>query len=170
MPTPARTLVILRHAKAESGTLGDDQVRALALEGRKQAMAVGERLRESHLEPDLVLCSSALRTKQTWELIAHGLTVTPQVLILDELYAASVDDLMQAVHTIDPDVKKVLVVGHEPCVSAVASLLAGAGSDDIAVAQVRVGVPTATYSVLRSPLPWPEWQGQTVQLEEVVRG
>lgn len=170
MATSARTLVILRHARAEPGTIGDDQTRALALEGRKQAVVVGQQLQELHLQPEIVLCSSALRTRQTWDLVAQGLTVTPQVEFRDDLYAASVEDLLGAINAFDHHVRTVLVVGHEPGVSAAASLLAGPGSDESAVAQVRVGVPTAAYSVLRAPLPWDEWQAGSVTLTDVVRG
>lgn len=169
MTTSVRTLVILRHARAEPGTVGDDHVRALALEGRKQASAVGQQLQTTQLQPEIVLCSSALRTRQTWDLVAHGLAVPTQVEFRDDLYAASVEDLLAAINAIDHRLRTVLVVGHEPGVSAAASLLAGPGSDEIAIAQVRVGVPTASYSVLKSSLPWDEWQAGSVTLTDVVR-
>jgi phosphohistidine phosphatase len=64
----------------------------------------------------------------------------------------------------------VLVIGHEPTMAATAAYLAAPGSDDAALAQVRVGVPTATYSVLESTdLPWSEWGKGTARLLRVGR-
>lgn len=169
MTTFVRTLVILRHAKAESGEFGDDQMRALALDGRKQALRVGRQLQDSGLAPELVLCSSALRTRQTWELTAQGLAVEPAVEFRDELYAASLLDMLEAISGIDQRVRAALLIGHEPSVSATATHLAGSNSDEAALAQVRVGVPTATYSVLRSSSPWSNWAAHSADLEGVVR-
>ncbi|MBD8077599.1 SixA phosphatase family protein [Cellulosimicrobium arenosum] len=154
----ARRLVLLRHAKAEPAGSVDDVLRPLALSGRRQAPRVGEALRSSGLVPESVLCSSALRTRQTWELLAAHLgDVEPDVLTSDVLYAAEVGDVLDLVRATDPRVRTLLVVGHEPTMAATATYLADPASDDGALAQVRVGVPTATYSVLESAAPWQEW-------------
>lgn len=165
----AFTLVVLRHAKAERADGGDDHLRPLALQGRKQASRLGAHLSEAGLRPDVVLCSSALRTRQTWELARTGLGAEPTVQVRDDLYAASPTDLLAAVREVDPEASVVLVVGHEPSVSALAAHLAGEGSDSAALAQVRAGVPTATYSVLRSPEPWTTWVRDSAVLDGVYR-
>ena len=170
MTTFVRTLVILRHAKAEPGDFGDDQLRALALDGRTQASRVGHQIEQAGFNPGLVLCSTALRTRQTWELASHGLSVEPVVEFRDDLYAASLTDVLDVIHGIDPEVGSVLLIGHEPSVSATATHLAGAGSDKAALAQVRAGVPTATYSVLRSTNPWDAWTADSAVLAGVFRG
>jgi phosphohistidine phosphatase len=154
-----RRLVLLRHAKAEPGAGGvDDVLRPLALNGRRQAVRVGGALRDTGLVPDRVLCSSALRTRQTWELLsAHLGDVDPDVLVSDDLYAADVTDVLDLVRSTDSRVRTLLVVGHEPTMAATASHLADPSSDGGALAQVRVGVPTATYSVLESATAWDSW-------------
>ena len=166
----ARRLVLLRHAKAERAGAVDDVLRPLRLDGRRQAGRVGSALREDGLVPERVLCSSALRTRQTWELLAARLgDVTPEVTVSDALYAADVADVLDLVHATDPRVRTLLVVGHEPTMAATASYLASPASDGGALAQVRVGVPTATYSVLESAAPWDAWAAHEELLTYVGR-
>ncbi|MGW6005440.1 SixA phosphatase family protein [Oerskovia enterophila] len=163
-------LVLLRHAKAEPAGGVDDVLRPLALNGRRQAGRVGAALAHSALVPELVLCSSALRTRQTWDLLAAHLgDVAPEVVVTDTLYAAGVRDVLDMVRGADSRVRTLLVVGHEPTMAATAAHLAGPGSDSGALAQVRVGVPTATYSVLESSTPWGEWDGAVANLSYVGR-
>lgn len=150
-----RHLVVLRHAKAEPGGLVEDHLRTLALEGRRQAAVVGASLREAGLVPDLVLCSSAVRTRQTWDLVRNALGADVEhVEVSDALYEAGARELLELVRGVDPDARTVLLVGHEPTVSQAAALLAGPGSDETAQLRVRTGVPTASYSVLATDVAW----------------
>ncbi|BDZ43739.1 phosphohistidine phosphatase [Paraoerskovia sediminicola] len=163
-------LVLLRHAKAESAGSVEDVLRPLALNGRRHAGRVGESLLADGLVPDLVLRSSAVRTRQTWDLAAANLgDAEPEVRTLDDLYTAGPADLLRLLNELDSRMRTVLVVGHEPTMAATAERLASQDSDQTAVAQVRVGVPTATYSVLESGLPWQEWAARTATLVRVHR-
>jgi phosphohistidine phosphatase len=151
-----RRLVLLRHAKAEpAGDRGPDEVRPLALAGRRQAGRVGAGLLAAGLVPELVLLSPAVRTRQTWELLrgAFG-DADPEVVPTDALYAADVDDVLRLVRDVDERVRSVLVVGHEPTMSATAAALAGPGSDASAVARVRAQLPTAAYALLELEEHW----------------
>lgn len=164
-------LVILRHAKAEPAGAVVDHERPLALAGRRQASAVGAALAEAGVVPDHVLCSSALRTRQTWDLVRTALgaagAAQADVDVSDALYEAATSDVVGLVRTLPEEVGTVLVVGHEPTVSHAAATLAGADSDDAAVARVRTGVPTATWSVLELPGPWADLDAGTARLVEV---
>lgn len=154
-PVGTRRLVVLRHAKAEQGSVLDDHVRTLALQGRRQAGLVGAGLREAGLVPDVVLCSSAVRTRQTWDLVRGALGADAgRVEVSDELYTAGAREVLELVRGVEPAARTVLVVGHEPTVSQAAALLAGPGSDETALLRVRTGVPTASYSVLETDVPW----------------
>jgi len=168
----ARRLVLLRHAKAEParGEVPDD-MRPLALRGRSQAGAVGKAFSAAALVPDVALVSTALRTRQTWELLSSRLHDPSRVLLRlrPEIYEASVADVLALVRGLDPQVGTVLVVGHEPTMAATAAHLAGPGSDDAALAQVRVGVPTATWSLLESDAEWADWGRGGARLAEVSR-
>lgn len=141
-------LVLLRHAKSEHPEGVVDHARPLSLVGRRQATKVGSGLAAAELVPDLVLCSSSLRTRQTWDVAGTSLGAEPPVEYLDELYDAGVDAVLAAVRAADEVARVVLVVGHEPTMSHTASVLAGPGSDDATVSRVHVGVPTGSWSVL----------------------
>ena len=151
-------LVLLRHAKAEPAGSVADALRPLALQGRKQAARVGPDLVAAGVVPEVVVCSDAVRTRQTWDLLKAGLGDNePEVTFSPEVYTAGVEEILDLLGAVDPRVRTVLVVGHEPTMSAVAAYLAGPGSDPAALAQVQVGVPTASYSVLEAGHSWPEW-------------
>lgn len=175
IPETGRRLVLLRHAKAEPGKSGPDADRALALNGRKQAGRVGMALTSVGLVPELTLVSSALRTRQTWELAKAHLGTSSgrgklDFQVCSELYAAGIGDVLDLVRAVDPKVKTLLIIGHEPTMAATAAYLADKDSDDAALAQVRVGVPTATYSVLHAAKqPWAEWGKRSATLLRVGR-
>ena len=145
--TGPRRLLLLRHAKAEHPDLPDIQ-RPLSLVGRKQSGKVGADLAAEHLVPDLVLCSSSVRTRQTWDLVRSSLGAEPEVRHLDDLYDAGSSALVELVRAVPSHVRTLLVVGHEPTMSQAAVLLAGPDSDPATVDRVRVGVPTASWSLL----------------------
>src|SRR5690349_14409747 len=65
-----RPLVLLRHAKAEAPGQLPGFERGVTAEGESDADAAGSWLADEHLRPDLVLCSSARRTRQTWQGVA----------------------------------------------------------------------------------------------------
>lgn len=158
-PVGGRRLVLLRHAKAEPAGSVADELRPLALAGRRQCGLVGVSLAASGLLPERVLVSSAVRTRQTWDLVRTGLgeVPEPEVDVDDALYLAHAADVVRLVQQTDARVATVLVVGHEPTMSGAAALLAAA--DDPAddphdplrsghLAQVRTGLPTGAYAVL----------------------
>jgi phosphohistidine phosphatase len=161
--TDAYRLLLLRHAKAEHPQAVVDHQRPLALTGRRQSTRVGAALAAADLVPDVVLCSSSLRTRQTWELVrgnlASGLVgraFDPVVQVSDEVYAAGVHDVLDLLRAVPDDARTVLVVGHEPTMSHTAVTLAGEGSDESTVLRVRVGVPTASWSLIEHDDPWAE--------------
>lgn len=164
-----RRLVVLRHAKAESGGREVDELRPLALAGRRQCVRVGAALSERGLIPELVLCSSAVRARQTWELLRGGLgDVEPEVQILDALYEAGAAEIIAQVREVDERVRTILVVGHEPTISSVAAALATEQSDGQAAMRVATGIPTATFAVLELAGPWAELAPRTARLTTVV--
>ncbi|HEX5332700.1 MAG TPA: histidine phosphatase family protein [Cellulomonas sp.] len=117
LSTTPRRLVLLRHAKAEHGGEIADQLRPLSLVGRRQAAGVGATLRAAGVNPELVLCSSSVRTRQTWDLVRSSLGAQPVVEISDALYSAGVRALLEVVRAVSSDVRTVLLVGHETTVS-----------------------------------------------------
>jgi phosphohistidine phosphatase len=170
MTSAARRLVLLRHAKAEHSGSISDELRALEPRGVRQCAAVGAGLRAVGLIPELVLVSTALRARQTWECVASalGYEPDPEVELSDALYGARADEVIGLVRGTDDRVRTLMVVGHEPAMSATAARLAVSG-DPKHLSQVRLGLPTASYAVLDLSGPWSSLGRTGVVLSDVVR-
>lgn len=150
-----RTLVLLRHAKAEPDNPLGDHARTLASRGRRQATALGRQLAEAVGGIDLAVVSGAARTVETYELLNSGLPKAPEIVTTDEVYTAGPLEILDVLAEVDTAAapSTVLVVGHEPTISTLAHFLDGDQSDHSAM--VRFGVPTATAVVLEVPVaPW----------------
>ncbi|MDQ0989615.1 histidine phosphatase family protein [Streptomyces sp. V3I7] len=151
---PLRRLVVLRHAKSARPEGVADPLRPLAGRGRRDAPAAGRALAEADSLPDLALCSTAVRARQTWELAAAQWGTPPPVRFDERLYAAGVGDLLGVVHEVPPEVETLLLVGHNPGLEDLVLTLAGDSLDD-ALGAVRTKFPTSAIAVLA----WhgPDW-------------
>jgi phosphohistidine phosphatase len=125
----ARTLVLLRHAKAETPGDDPDFDRRLTTTGQADADAAGSWLADEHLRPDLVFCSPAARTRQTWHGVAvaleqaHPGAGSPEVRYEKGLYFGGRTEVFDLLRTVPDPVHTVLVVGHNPTMSEVSILL-----------------------------------------------
>ncbi|MEU6025280.1 histidine phosphatase family protein [Micromonospora sp. NPDC047134] len=157
-PAQDRTLVLLRHAKAEPPTEdGRDAQRPLSARGRADAAAAGAWLARHGLLPEVVLCSAALRTRQTWHGVQTGLTGSPAeggptgpvpaVRYEPEAYEAHPLDLLRLVRGVDPGAGTVLLIAHNPGISLLSGLLDPYGTDPD-------GLRTSDLVVHRTALPW----------------
>jgi phosphohistidine phosphatase len=143
-----KTLYILRHAKAESEGRDGDAERPLMERGRKAAAAMGEYLASLKPLPRLVLCSSALRTRETLDEILPSLDPAPQTLFEDALYLAGTSRLLDRLQRLPEQTESVLLIGHNPGLHQLtASLAGGAG-------ELANGFPTAALAVLRISGAW----------------
>jgi phosphohistidine phosphatase len=98
-----------------------------------------------------VLCSTATRTRQT---LARTRIDAP-VNFVDRLYDASPGAVIEEINRVGPDVETLLVIGHEPAMSAVALGLATAdGSNTTAAERISTKFPTSAIAVLRTGEPW----------------
>jgi phosphohistidine phosphatase len=161
-------LVLLRHARASTSEWSD-AARHLSPDGRLQAEVTGRRLGRDGMVPDVVVCSSAARTRETWSAIAAVMEASPQVIYSEELYRGYVPELVESLHGIGARAKRVMVVGHNPTVSAAAAYLAAPGSDPEASLRVHRGLATSSYAVLRPLLAWSEMGPGTAVLATVVK-
>jgi phosphohistidine phosphatase len=125
-----RTLIILRHSKAANPDGVIDEQRPLSARGERDAAATGGWLVDHGYQPDLVLCSPARRTKQTWHGVAGALTKAPEVSYVERLYAAGVPDLLRAVHDVSDEMQVVLLIGHNPALSQLSALLDPSRADE----------------------------------------
>lgn len=144
-----KTLWLLRHAKASQGGDGlADRDRPLNARGRDAAARIGRHLAEREVRPELVLCSPALRTRETIELVASGIGSELQIDYEDELYLASERDLRHRVEQVPESVASVLLVGHNPGLAELALQIAARGQSG-ALAEMREKFPTGALAELR---------------------
>ncbi|HSP36241.1 MAG TPA: histidine phosphatase family protein [Frankiaceae bacterium] len=117
-------LLVLRHGQAKDAPRGGDDIdRPLSKAGRAAAATLAHVVQR--LEPQLVLCSSALRTRQTLEALELDGPNGVDVSIEPGLYGAEVDQILEHVRGIDDDNSTVLVVGHNPGVHQLVIELTG---------------------------------------------
>ena len=112
----ARTLLLVRHAKASKGDPGmRDRDRALDERGQRDAPKMGKRLAKREMRPDLIVSSPALRALATAQLIAEALGVRAAEIKVDErLYATNPATLLGIIQELDDTLKRVMLVGHNP--------------------------------------------------------
>ncbi len=109
-----RTLVLLRHAKAEQRGWDNDHERELTGRGRRDATAAGHWLVEHGIGVDEVLCSTSERTQQTTESVwASGCPET-EVHLDRRIYLATPERLLEVIHEADEDADVLMVVGTPP--------------------------------------------------------
>lgn len=152
-----RTLVLLRHAKADRPEGVADRERPLTVRGNADAAAAGAWLARHGLRPDVVLCSPARRTRQTWQAVAAGMAgaptgsgperPAPRVGYESTVYAAETADLLAALRAVEPDAGTVLLVGHNPSISLLSIALDREGAD-------REGLRTSGIVVHRVAGDW----------------
>ena len=149
-----RRLVLLRHAKSDWPDVADHD-RPLAKRGRRDAPAVGRWLGQSGYAPDAVICSTALRARETWELASAGLRTAapgadPAVRYESRVYDATVLGLLMLVREFDDAWRTAVIVGHNP---GLAELTVGLMSPD---AEAPHAFPTAAVAVLGLSGSWAE--------------
>ncbi|MFJ8693417.1 SixA phosphatase family protein [Streptomyces roseolilacinus] len=150
--TPRR-IVLLRHAKAE-WSQDSDHERPLADRGRQEAPLAGRRLAGAGITPDLTLCSTAVRTRETWKLVVSELPQRPRTLYDERIYEASLGELIAVLNETPEEVRDLLLVGHNPGVHALADALAGEADGDILTRMNRSGFPTSALAVLTFDGAW----------------
>ncbi|MET8948645.1 histidine phosphatase family protein [Streptomyces sp. NPDC004542] len=155
---PLRRLLVLRHAKSARPPGVPDHDRPLAPRGRRDAPAAGRALAAADPLPDLALCSTAVRARQTWELASAQWGTPPPVRFDPRLYAAGAAELLQVVREVPPEVATLLLVGHNPGLEDLVLTLAGEALDD-ALDRVRAKFPTSAVA----DLTWygPAWRDLT---------
>lgn len=148
-----KTLHLLRHAKSSARDGAEDRERPLSRRGREAARRLGTCLPAILGSVDLVLCSSALRTRQTLDLVVAEFSPRPRCAIEDGLYLAGREKLARRLRQLDEREENVIVIGHNPGLHDLAVALADEGSPDYrALASGKF--PTAACASLRIAGEW----------------
>jgi phosphohistidine phosphatase len=166
-----KTILLLRHAKSSwsDGRLGDHE-RPLNARGERAARAMADHIARLEPRPELILCSTALRTRQTLAPVLKQLGVpSPPISLENGLYLAPEAALLTQLRKLPEGVSTVLLVGHNDGIADLARALAGSGAPE-ALARLAEKFPTGTLAVLRlDGRPWPELAPGAAQLVDFVR-
>lgn len=165
-----RQLLLLRHAKSswDDASLADFD-RPLASRGREAAPLIGRELARRGWLPDLALVSPAMRTRQTWHLVAAELAEAPPAAFADPLYEASAQTLLTEIRRTAESVRALLLVGHNPGLEEFAREIAGDGSDAGALARLRQKFPTAALARFKVEASWAGLDAGAARLSHFLR-
>src|SRR5690606_23086922 len=133
-----RRIVLLRHAKADWPQVADHD-RPLAERGRRDAPKAGRWLAGAGVTPELTLCSTARRCRETWKLVAPELPRRPRTVYDERLYEASLGELIAVVNGVDDEIRDLMLVGHNPGIHALAEALGGEADGDTRARMNRGG-------------------------------
>ena len=145
--TEMKILYLLRHAKSSwDDPALDDFDRPLAQRGRNAAPLIGQLMAERGWVPDLALVSPALRARDTWAIVSQHVAAPFELRLERSLYMAEPDTILDLLRGLPDTPGAVVVVGHNPGMEDCAALLAGAGSDPVALARMEEKFPTAALA------------------------
>jgi phosphohistidine phosphatase len=146
-----RRIHVLRHAKSSwDDPSVDDHERPLAPRGVNAAARLAHWIRENDVRPQLVLCSSAVRTRETLAHVEDALG-SPRIVVADSLYASSADTLLHRLGGVPAEVHAVMIVAHNPGLEDLCLLLArpSPGKD-----RVAEKLPTGALVTLETDASW----------------
>lgn len=155
----AHLLYVLRHAKSSWKEPGlQDHERSLAPRGRKAAQALGRYLEQGGIRPSLVLCSSARRARETYELVNPG----GELEIEPALYGAGADEVIERVREVPESTHSAMVIGHNPALQLAVLWLVSmplkaqerGRTESVELRSVREKFPTCALAAVRFSGPW----------------
>ncbi len=164
-----RSLVLMRHAKS-AWDLGikSDHLRPLNERGRRAVPVIGSYLTELDFVPDLVLCSTAIRTRETLDRLLRDFDHPPTVRYEQMLYLATRDEVLGRLRGLGKRWRRVLVIGHNPGLQDLAAYLAGE-ADKAVAGRIADKFPTAALALLDCALEtWADLAPGTVRAARYV--
>lgn len=128
-----KTLIVVRHAKSSWDRFDQPDIeRPLNDRGKKDAPEMAQRLKEKDIKIDLLVSSPAKRAHKTAKLFAEGYKINKEdILIIDELYEASVETFYRVVHELPAKEKVVVLFSHNPGITSFVNSLSNVRIDDM---------------------------------------
>ncbi|MGJ3508552.1 SixA phosphatase family protein [Enemella sp. A6] len=152
----SRRVIVMRHSKSSWKDNLPDHERPLAGRGRRDGKAAGELFERLGLRPDLVLCSTSTRTRQTLERLVLGGAEAEPVHYSEAIYDADGSDLLEVIRDTPAEVRTLLLIGHWPAVQDVVGLLATPDATDENWRALCEKFPTSALAVVGVPGGWDE--------------
>lgn len=161
-----KKIVLLRHAKSSwADTSLDDHDRPLNARGKAAAPIIGEWLAYRKHHPEMILCSSSVRTRETVTGMMQVVPGLPKPVIERALYHASPGDLKQRLQDLPREVQSIMLVGHQPGLGSLARLLSN-GRENRRCNRAFEHFPTAAAAVLSVDIE--DWSSLTYGTAEFV--
>ena len=142
-----KNLFLLRHAKSELNPDFDDKDRILSTKGVKDSELVGQYLTILDSQPEYIICSSAKRTLQTFQIISELLRKKTENYITDDLYNASLEEIIKIINDIPENFQNVMLIGHNPGIHNIATYLSSPSKESVYLKLLQ-SYPTSTLSIL----------------------
>ena len=128
-----RILILIRHTKSNWGDFSlPDFDRPIKKDRADDAKRMAAKLKQLEIEPDLIICSPAKRTKQTAEYFCDKLKYDYDKIQFDKrIYECTVEDLFQVIRETDSDIKTLFVIGHNPAITYFANMYSENSIDEV---------------------------------------
>ncbi len=166
---PARKILLFRHAKSawDNPNLTDFE-RPLAPRGERACGTMTRFIREQGLQPQIILCSAAVRTRQTLDRIKAAFDTRFEVEYEKALYLCSPSIFVRRLRELPDSYQSVMVIGHNPGLQSLALDLIGAG-DPALLGKISAKFPTAGLAMLHFEGPsWKELKAGSCELQDFV--
>lgn len=162
-----RTLYLLRHAKSSwKDPSQADFERPLANRGRKACEIVARLIQDRGLEFDLVLCSTAIRARETIDLVSKYAKLKSELRFDERIYEATVSELLEIVSQLENDRKEVLLVGHNPGFEDLLHLFSGTDHRFPTAAMAKIKLKISKWSDPFDKKASVDWVARPKELEQ----
>ena len=122
----SRKIYLIRHSYAEDPGGKRDIDRTLTMEGQSTVRAMGRHLINEGFSPDLILCSSSERTRETAINLVEELGMNEGIIdYRDVIYNASVREILEVLNDISDRMKSIAIIGHNPAITFLGEYLSG---------------------------------------------
>jgi phosphohistidine phosphatase len=150
-----RTLVVVRHAKAEPYA-ESDHARRLTDRGRRDAADAGRFLADAGVRPTHALVSDATRAQETWAELRASWPQGIAEVVGPEFYSASEEAVLEGIRLLPAEATCAVYVGHNPTAAHVARLLLDGEGDPEVMRGLLEGFPPAAVAVFEVAGDWSE--------------
>ncbi len=151
-----KTIFLLRHAKSDRDDPAlKDHDRPLNERGREAAPRIGAYIKSKRYKPDTVLCSTARRTVQTYDLVKDAVGGGSKVKFEESLYLAEQRHLLERLRWLDDELKSAMIIGHNPGIEQLANALSTSPKDAAAEKlhrRMREKFSTCALAVIKVPM------------------
>ena len=145
------SLYIMRHAKSSWAIPGArDFDRELNERGLHDLVKISHVIERENINPDKILCSSAVRTRQTLDAITDAFKNEPEIVFTERLYSSGLAEYIEMINATG-DAKSLMIIGHNPMCGSLATSLPGTG-ESAEIEKIAYKYPTAAISIIEFDL------------------